>query len=86
MPYIPTEHREQWIDCFQMVPDFRTSGELNYALTCLCLMYVENTPMRYCDFNEVVGVLECVKQEFYRRAVIPYEDKKMIENGDVYNG
>jgi len=31
-----------------------------------------------------MGVLECIKQEFYRRAVAPYEDKKKEENGDVY--
>jgi len=31
----------------------------------------------------MIGVLECVKQEFYRRKVAPYEDIKIIENGDI---
>ena len=33
---------------------------------------------------EVLGVLECVKLELYRRVAAPYEDKKCQENGDVY--
>jgi hypothetical protein len=34
--------------------------------------------------DEVVGVLECAKLEIYRRIAAPYEDKKIVENGDVY--
>lgn len=29
--------------------------------------------------------LELAKTEFYRRVVVPYEDKKKDENGDVFN-
>ena len=31
--------------------------------------------------EEVLGVLQCVSYEFYRRAVVPYEDKKIEQNG-----
>jgi hypothetical protein len=31
----------------------------------------------------ITGVLENIKQEFYRRAASSYEDKKIIENGDI---
>lgn len=31
----------------------------------------------------VLGMLECCKMELYRRHVAPYEDEKIIENGDV---
>lgn len=57
-------------------------GELNFVITKLCLQYMM-TPS-YSRLNEIIGVLECVKQEFYRRAAAPYEDKKIQENGDVY--
>ena len=30
-----------------------------------------------------MGVLSCVGAEFYRRVIAPYEDKKIIQNGDV---
>jgi hypothetical protein len=31
----------------------------------------------------MTGVLENIKQEFYRRAAAPYEDRKINQNGDV---
>lgn len=30
------------------------------------------------------GAIECAKLEFVRRVVSPYEDQKILENGDVY--
>lgn len=60
-------------------------GCLNYLITGLCRIHIEKNGGRcYKNFNEVMGVLECVKQEFYRRAVAPYEDCKIRENGDVF--
>ena len=56
-------------------------GALNYAITEL-LLYTN--PSRYNDFNALVGMLECCKLEFYRRAVAAYEDEKIQEHGDVY--
>jgi len=38
----------------------------------------------YADYNEVIGVLECVKQELYRKVISKYEDKKEKENGTVW--
>lgn len=85
MPYIPDSRRKEIGDF-----TFTTTkpGELNYAITCLCLNYLgdidpvdDNT---YSDYNEVIGVLECVKQELYRRLIVPYEDEKCEENGDVF--
>ena len=31
-----------------------------------------------------MGALECAKLELYRRVAAPYEDVKIMENGDVY--
>lgn len=38
----------------------------------------------YHYYNEAMGVLECVKQELYRRLIAPHEDEKRKENGDVF--
>ncbi len=38
----------------------------------------------YSVFNRGMGVMECAKTEFYRRRVMPYENQKAKENGDVY--
>lgn len=60
-------------------------GDLNYQITKLCVDYCNRRkPHDYTLYNEVMGALECAKQEFYRRMVVPYEDKKIEENGDVY--
>jgi hypothetical protein len=40
-------------------------------------------PLRYYHINKAVGVLECIKMEFYRRVAAPYEDTKIEQNGDV---
>jgi len=56
-------------------------GHLNYCITKLITKAIE--PKSYADMNEVIGVLESVKQEYYRRVVVPYENKKKKQNGDV---
>ena len=37
----------------------------------------------YSKLAVITGVLENIKQEFYRRVGEPYEDKKIRENGDI---
>ncbi|HLD91378.1 MAG TPA: hypothetical protein VI911_10235 [Patescibacteria group bacterium] len=61
-----------------------TEGELNYAITKLCISYIEHHALNYTSLNAIVGALECAKLEFYRRLVGPYEDEKIKFNGDVY--
>lgn len=60
-----------------------TTGELNYMITRIVDTWaVPNGD--YGAYNSVIGVLECVKQEYYRRRVAVYEDRKKEENGEVY--
>lgn len=81
MPYL-TEQRKYEIDEGDTPA---TPGELNYKITETCLAYLDTLPeVKYADFNTVVGALEAAKLEFYRRAVTPYEEEKIKENGDVY--
>lgn len=88
MPYINQIRRKQirWEGAQPA-----TAGELNYLLTKMIQRYLGIDPSTgagahtsYTQFNEVVGALECIKLELYRRAIAPYEDKKIKENGDVY--
>lgn len=60
-------------------------GELNFQLTSLCDTYLRRLGMSYETLNAVIGALECAKIEFYRQLAIPYEDRKLAENGDVYS-
>lgn len=59
------------------------AGELNFQITILLIEYFK-THGRYQAINDILGALEGAKLEFYRRVAAPYEDKKILENGDVY--
>ena len=81
MPYIPEEDRVR-IDTERRPA---VSGELNYALARIIDLYlIDHGGATYHGYNEVVGVLECLKLELYRRFVSVYEDKKLFENGEVF--
>lgn len=78
MPYIRDKFS---VDIKEMLRD---SGKLNFVLTQVLLQYVGDNGVSYKTYNDCIGALEACKLEFYRRVVSPYEDKKMLENGDVY--
>ena len=59
-------------------------GELNYVITRLCSNFLKQKGEKYSVYNTLIGVLDCVKLEFYRRKVSTYEDTKIKINGDVY--
>lgn len=59
----------------------KACGNLNYSITRTCSLLM-GTPS-YSKIALITGVLENVKQEFYRRVAVPYEDLKIMENGDV---
>ena len=58
-------------------------GIINY-ITCMLIKKVYGKNLNYKDYNAIIGVLECIKQEIYRRLVAPYEDEKIKENTDVF--
>ena len=58
-------------------------GELNYVITRMLHANVSLNGLNYAQLNELMGVLECVKQEFYRTVVAPYENLKANSNGPI---
>jgi len=81
MPYIKQERRN-YLATDGSWPG--NSGELNYCITKLIKDYWEFHGPSYQCINDIVGALEGAKLEFYRRIVTSYEDKKILENGDVW--
>lgn len=81
MPYIEQSRRFIWAS-----PPARaeSTGELNYIFTQIINQYRLWHGDSYSTFNDILGALEGAKLEFYRRVVVPYEEKKREENGDVY--
>lgn len=86
MPYIKEERRTA-IDSavLELNHYIDGPGELNYAITKLCLKYLEEGVFGYSTLSAVRAVLHDVHDEFYRRVMVPYEEKKREENGDVYD-
>jgi hypothetical protein len=60
------------------------AGELNYKITEALIDYLETKGTTYQAINDILGALEGAKLEFYRRVAVPYERRKITDNGDVY--
>jgi len=92
MPYISKEKRDE-IDVFMddLIEELETKnfliGDLAYILYRICLGYLNDCDYEghFSVYNSVIGVLESVKLELYRKRVAPYEDTKIIENGAIYS-
>lgn len=80
MPYITVNRR---IEIQEGAPAV-TAGELNYVLTRAVIAYMKTHGLSYQTINDINGALDGAKSEFYRRVAVPYENGKIINNGDVY--
>lgn len=91
MPYINESKREELdacidnlIRCLDPEKDLIVSnilGDINYTFSRILGGLMGTTS--YNKIAMITGVLENIKQEFYRRVASPYEDKKILENGDI---
>ena len=89
MPYIEQKDRHKLqpaIDVFRQYVDGcgveLTAGVLNYVISTIVWDEFDKNP-GYTRANELMGMLQGVQSEFYRRKVAPYEDEKIEENGDI---
>ena len=96
MPYINEEERVELDTVIkQMVNAIRETacnldnphdfsnylGRINYSFSRIIGQLMREPS--YKKIAMVTVVLENIKQEFYRRLASPYEDKKILENGDI---
>ena len=91
MPYIKEDKREELdpcidnlIKCLDPEKDLMIDnilGDINYTFSRI-LGGLMGTPS-YNKIAMITGVLENIKQEFYRRVAQPYEDLKIRQNGDI---
>jgi hypothetical protein len=94
MPYITKKERKPYNESIDTIVDkllnkfpadngrHFSEGDLNYIFSSIVWKLFDILPS-YTRGNELIGVLECVKQEFIRRKLNPYEKKKIKENGDI---
>ena len=57
------------------------TGDINYCVSRLISRIMGD--ISYGKIAMITGVLENINQEFYRRMASPYENKKILENGDI---
>ncbi len=88
MPYIKPQYRtdidellKPLMQHLRTLPLEKQDGAFNYTVTkILKALYADDN---YFTYNRSMGALSAVKDEWYRRVIVPYEDKKIKENGDV---
>ncbi len=90
MPYIEQELRDKVdeliraLTCIILDTDLPANvGLMNYIFTRIVCAEIRNNES-YRTINEAIGVLECCKQELYRRLAVPFEEKAIERNGDIY--
>ncbi len=92
MPYIKNSDRELYDKEVNELVEKLTKGDynvapvvgdVNYIVSSIIWNVFRKVGPSYTLGNNLVGVLECVKQEFYRRQLAIHEDKKILENGDI---
>ena len=82
MPYIAQEkrlHLDNVVSRMDM-EDIKADGDLNYMLFAYCKRYIKPS---YNNYKNFIGELRQCAAEIERRILSPYEDKKILENGDV---
>ena len=92
MPYVTDSNRDCVDDAIDVVlreitriaDDDNLEGIVNYTVTRICNDAIINKKPRYKKINQVLGVLEAVKLEFYRRLAANYEDEAKEKNGDLF--
>ncbi len=88
MPYIDQYKRPKFDKAIQeslkaLSKDQFSVGDINYLFSSIIWKAWEKMGGGYTNANNLIGVLECIKLELYRRPISNYENEKIISNGDI---
>lgn len=83
MPYIKAADRAYFDQILEKVPENLEAGEVAYLLWNVALKFLRQEDISYARLALVDGILDTVHSELKRRVIFPYEDTKIIENGDA---
>lgn len=87
MPYIPLEDRPQYnTEIHSLVKKLNENGwpegHVNFIIFSIMRQWFLKVK-RYHTIARLTGVLENVKQEFYRTHAAPYENQAINKNGNI---
>jgi hypothetical protein len=86
MPYISGEDKQKYEPALselrKLIDLDSKKGELTYLVYCLGMEWFKDRES-YTNISTAISCLDDAKEELRRRYLNPYEDKKLIENGEV---
>jgi hypothetical protein len=85
MPYTKENDRVgQYDPIEELAREIKVKGDLNHAICELtALVILRHGGMGYANVSEWVDAVGGAHDEMRRRLLDPYEDEKIMENGDV---
>jgi len=84
MPYIDLSRRDAIDPSIDKVAYLCSDwGDVNYAISTIVTKMLLRRGLNYATINAAIGCFAAAKAEFYDRVARPYEDRKIIENGDI---
>ncbi|MFP4084253.1 MAG: DUF6899 family protein [Desulfonatronovibrio sp.] len=84
MPYITQDRRAVFDEVLQeLAENVQNQGELNYCIYKLSRLIINRTGKSYASLSMCSSAMEHAKLEWYRKVLSPYEDEKILENGDI---
>lgn len=87
MPYVQSSDRQRvsrQLAALAKKLEGQPVGVYNYTISRLVDDFLCKKGLSYANINQMIGMLECVKLELYRRVAGPYETAKQHTNGEVY--
>jgi len=86
MPYIKQEARTaNMVNAINLlVNEINSKGDLNYVICQLTANLIfKNGGMGYTNISNWIDAVHGAERELTRRLLNPYEEEKILENGDV---
>ena len=87
MPYIKKEKRAELDSWINMIwPLIAEPGDLTYVICRLMwrLWQTDQWGRNFTTWTMLRSAVEEAVSDFWKRIIEPYEEKQMMENGDVY--
>jgi hypothetical protein len=84
MPYIRPDRRAAFDQALEtLAREVQNEGELNYCIYKLSCMLIQRIGESYDNLSLCSSAMEHAKLEWYRKKLVPYEEDKIRQNGDI---
>ena len=84
MPYIKKQNRERFkVPIAELIELIQEKGELNYVICEIVSGLLLKYSIGYERISEWIDAVDGAENELRRRILDPYEELKIMENGDL---